>query len=277
VHRARKSLGQNFLVDPNIQKRIVHAVQPAADDEILEIGPGTGAITRRLAGLVRRLLAVELDDRLAADLDAEFRDDPSTLILNRDILDLDINDVSSHTDSLKVVGNIPYNITTPILFHLLDRRWRPASIILMVQKEVAERILAPAGTAAFGALSVGVRSIASVERLFNVGRNAFRPVPNVDSTVIRITPTRPFPLSEAREADLRQLTLSGFGWRRKQLQRTLRDAPASRLSADDIDHLQDRSGFDLRRRIETFEPTDIVRLADLLRTLGRPLPAAPPR
>lgn len=277
MHRARKSLGQNFLVDPNIQRRIVRAVQPGADDEILEIGPGTGALTRRLAGNVRRLLAVELDDRLAAELDHEFRDDPRTVILNRDILDLDIADICTHADSAKVVGNIPYNITTPILFHLLDRRWRPASIILMVQKEVAERILAPAGTAAFGALSVGVRSVAGVERLFNVGRAAFRPVPNVDSTVIRITPTRPFPLSGSRETDLRQLTLAAFGWRRKQLQRTLRDAVAYRLSPDDVEHLQTASGFDLRRRIETFEPTDIVRLADLLRDLGRPLPSAPPR
>ena len=277
MHRARKSLGQNFLVDPNIQKRIVHAIQPGTDDEVLEIGPGTGAITRRLAGNVRRLVAVELDDHLAAQLEAEFRGMPGTVILHDDILDLDIAQACTRADMLKVVGNIPYNITTPILFHLLDRRWRPASIILMVQKEVAERILAPTGTKAFGALSVGVRTVARVQRLFNVGRNAFRPVPNVDSTVIRITPIRPFPLSESREADLRQLTLAAFGWRRKQLQRTLRDAPAYRLSPDDVDHLRDASGFDLHRRIETFEPADIVRLADRLRELGRPLRSAPTR
>jgi len=277
VPRARRSLGQNFLVDPNIQKRIAHAVQPAAHDEILEVGPGTGAITRLLAGNVRRLVAVELDDRLAADLDATFREDTATLILHRDILDVRLDEVCTDTSTLKVVGNIPYNITTPILFHLLDRRWRPAVIVVMVQKEVAERILAPPSTAAFGALSVGLRTVASVERLFNVGRNAFRPAPNVDSTVLRITPTRPFPLSESREADLRLLTRTAFGWRRKQLQRTLRDAPSYRLRTEDIERLQHDSGFDLRRRIETFEPADIVRLADLLRALGRPLDSSPPR
>jgi 16S rRNA (adenine1518-N6/adenine1519-N6)-dimethyltransferase len=277
VPRARRSLGQNFLVDPNIQRRIAHAVQPASDDEILEIGPGTGAITRLLAGNVRRLVAVELDDRLAADLEAAFREDTATLILNRDILDVRLDEICPDAATLKVVGNIPYNITTPILFHLLDRRWRPAVITLMVQKEVADRILAPPATAAFGALSVGVRSVATVERLFNVGRNAFRPVPNVDSTVLRITPIRPFPLSESREADLRQLTQTAFGWRRKQLQRTLRDAPPYRLRVEDIERLQQDSGFDLRRRIETFDPDDIIRLADLLRALGRPLDPAPPR
>ncbi|MGD8277262.1 MAG: 16S rRNA (adenine(1518)-N(6)/adenine(1519)-N(6))-dimethyltransferase RsmA [Gemmatimonadota bacterium] len=277
MHRARKSLGQNFLVDPNIRRRIVHALRPASDDEVLEIGPGTGAITRLLAGNVRRLVAVELDGRLASDLDAEFHDETGIAILNRDILDLDLADVCTDTDSLKVVGNIPYNITTPILFRLLERRWRPAVILIMVQKEVADRIVADAGTAAFGALSVGVRTVATVERLFNVRRTAFRPVPNVDSTVLRITPIRPFPLSESREADLRQLTQTAFGWRRKQLQRTLRDAPAYRLAPDQVERLQNDSGFDLRRRIETFDPEDITRLADLLRRLGRPLAPGPPR
>jgi 16S rRNA (adenine1518-N6/adenine1519-N6)-dimethyltransferase len=277
VHRPRRSLGQNFLVDPNIQKRIVRALEPGADDVVLEIGPGTGAITRLIAGSVRRLVAVELDDHLARDLDTTFHTEPATLILNRDILDLELDAVCEDTARLKVVGNIPYNITTPILFHLLDRRWRPALIILMVQKEVADRILAPPATPAFGALSVGVRSVARVERLFNVGRHAFRPAPGVDSTVLRITPIRPFPLSAAREADLRQLTRTAFGWRRKQLQRTLRDAPAYRLAPDEVHRLQDESDFDLRRRIETFEPADILRLADLLRSLGRPLASPSPR
>jgi 16S rRNA (adenine1518-N6/adenine1519-N6)-dimethyltransferase len=278
MHRARKALGQNFLVDPNLQRRIAHALHALADDEVLEIGPGTGAITRLIAGAVRRLVAVELDPDLAAALQAEFAGAADVSILHQDILRLDLAAVSTRPDHLKVIGNIPYNITTPILFHLLERRWRPALIILMVQKEVAERILAPAGTRAFGALSVGVRALAEVERLFHVRRNAFRPVPNVDSTVIRITPHRPFPLSALQEADLRTLSHTAFGWRRKQLQRTLRDAPPYRLLPDDLARLQARTGFDLSRRVETFEPKDLIRLADALRALDRPLPLpTPPR
>lgn len=277
MHRAKKSLGQNFLVDPNLQRRIAQALDCHPDDEVLEIGPGLGAITRLIAGTVHRFVAVELDSDLAAALTVEFADTPGVTILNRDILGLDPAAACTDPAQLKVIGNIPYNITTPILFHLLDRRWRPRLIVLMVQKEVAERILAPAGTTAYGALSVGVRSVALVERLFHVRRTAFRPAPNVDSTVIRITPFRPFPLSSLQETDLRVLTHTAFGWRRKQLQRILRDAPRYRLSPDDLSGLQAASGFDLTRRVETFEPTDLVRLADALRAIGRPLPELPPR
>lgn len=273
-HRPRKSLGQNFLVDPGIQRRIAAALEPQPGDEILEIGPGTGAITRLLAGIVHRFVAVELDRGLAAALQETFAGSPGTTILNQNFLDLELDSITSRTADLKVVGNIPYNITTPILFHLLERRWRPALIVIMVQKEVADRITAPAATAGYGALTVGVRSVARVERLFNVRRTAFRPAPNVDSTVLRITPDRPFPLSQDQEHDLRSLTHAAFSWRRKQLQRILRDAPAYRLDPLEIRHLQEITGFDLVRRVETFEPVDLSRLADALRSLGRPQPPA---
>jgi 16S rRNA (adenine1518-N6/adenine1519-N6)-dimethyltransferase len=181
-----------------------------------------------------------------------------------------LTDCSSNTASLKVAGNIPYNITTPILFHLLKRQWRPAHIVLMVQKEVAERISAAPGEEAYGALSIGVQSISRVERLFNVSRNSFRPVPNVDSTVIRITPFRPFPLSEREEADLRTLTQTAFGWRRKQLQRSLRSSPVYRLATDQVNDLQNATGIQLDRRPESLSIDEILRLAAALRTAGLP-------
>lgn len=269
MHRARKSLGQNFLIDPNSQRRIAAAVDPAPDDEILEIGPGLGAITRILAGTVRRLIAVEIDADLADRLQNELGD-TGIEVLHQDILELDLAAICADSHDLKIVGNIPYNITTPILFHLLDRRWRPAVIIIMVQREVADRILAAPATSSYSALSVGVRSVAHVERLFNVGRKAFRPVPNVDSTVLRITPQRPFPLSAVQEADLRELTRTAFAWRRKQLQRTLRSAVGYRLTAPELVRLRESTGFELSHRVETFEPFELVRLADHLREMGRP-------
>jgi 16S rRNA (adenine1518-N6/adenine1519-N6)-dimethyltransferase len=183
---------------------------------------------------------------------------------------LPLTEITRETASLKVAGNIPYNITTPILFHLLKRQWRPAHIVLMVQKEVAERISAAPGEEAYGALSIGVQSISSVERLFNVSRNSFRPVPNVDSTVIRITPFRPFPLSEQEEADLRALTQTAFGWRRKQLQRTLRSSPAYQLALDQVIDIQTETGIQLERRPESLSIDEILLLATALRRAGLP-------
>jgi 16S rRNA (adenine1518-N6/adenine1519-N6)-dimethyltransferase len=125
----------------------------------------------------------------------------------------------------RIIGNIPYNITTPIIFRLL-RRPRPRDIVLMIQDEVARRIVAPVGTKEYGALTVGVGSVARAERLFKVKRGAFRPVPGVDSAVIRITPTQPEPLDELEEARLRTLVRAAFQWRRKQMRRILRDHPS---------------------------------------------------
>lgn len=266
---ARKSLGQNFLVDPNIQRKIVEAARLDADSDVLEIGPGHGALTRHIAGNVRRLTLVELDRDLAAALRQTYHGRDDVVILERDILETPLDTLGDDANRRIVIGNIPYFITTPILFHLLRRNWRPAHIVLMVQREVADRIVATSGEA-FGALSVGVQSVARVDRLFRVSRKAFRPVPNVDSTLLRITPLRPFPLSAGEETDLRVLTQAAFGWRRKQLQRTLRSAPAYRLDADDVRRTAAATGLDLGNRPENLSTPDLIRLARALREAGRP-------
>jgi 16S rRNA (adenine1518-N6/adenine1519-N6)-dimethyltransferase len=271
VHRARKSLGQNFLVDPNQQRRIVAALEPTAADTVLEIGPGQGALTRHLAGTVGRLILVELDNALAADLAAEYREQPHVTVVHDDFMRLDLQAVTADPHALKVVGNIPYNITTPIIFRLLERAVRPQRIVLMVQREVADRVMAAPGSSEYGALSVGVRTVARVERLFNVGRGSFRPVPRVDSTVLRLTPIVPEPLSPDEETDLRVLTRVVFSWRRKQLQKTLRAAPAYGLDAGEITRLQELAGVQLMRRPEELAPDTFVQLSRELRALGRPL------
>jgi 16S rRNA (adenine1518-N6/adenine1519-N6)-dimethyltransferase len=260
--RAKKSLGQNFLVDVNLQRKIVEAIHPEPGDEVLEIGPGPGALTRHLAPRVGRLVLVELDDELARRLREDFAATEHVRVVHADILDLDLEDVSEDPGRLKVIGNIPYNITTPILFSLLERNPRPRAIVLMVQREVADRILASPGSKAFGALAVGVQSIARAERVLNVGRHAFKPAPDVESTVLRITPIIPPPLDSETERSLRALTRAAFGQRRKQFQRILRDA--YRLDPHQIEELERRTGFDLRQRPETFSADEFIQLTAAL-------------
>ena len=269
--RAKRSLGQNFLVDPGAQRRIVDALEAGADDEVVEIGPGHGALTQHLAGTVRRLVLVELDNELAASLEREYAGRDDVRVVHRDVLDTDIASLLQEPARARIVGNIPYNITTPILFHLLDTRPRPERIVVMIQKEVADRIIAQPGSRTYGALSVAIRAVADVERVLQVKRGAFRPVPDVDSTVIRIRPRVPAPLTLDEERDLRELTRATFGWRRKQLGTILRDAPPYALAKEQVDELAARTGIAPDQRPETLEPATFVALAGALRALGRPV------
>ena len=261
--RAKKSLGQNFLVDPNLQRKIVEALNPTPADTVLEIGPGSGALTRHLLDRGGRLVLVELDDALAGALEDEWGGRPDVDIRHEDFLLTDLGTLGVDPSRLLVVGNIPYNITAPIIFKLLERP-RPREILLMVQREVAERLVAPAGTSEYGALSVGVRSVADVEGVLRVPRTAFRPQPRVDSSVVRITATVPPPLSPEEEASLRTVIRAAFQWRRKQLQKTLREHPGLVLSRPSLDRVASETGWDLTRRPETLEPEDFVRLTKLI-------------
>ncbi len=262
-HRPKRSLGQNFLVDENLQKKIVRALGALPTDEVLEIGPGRGALTRHLAGEVRRLVLVELDDDLAKALEDRYGEHPDVRVLHRDILDLDLSEASEDPTRLLVVGNIPYNITTPIVFKLLERP-RPREIVLMVQDDVAERIVGPVGTKAYGALSVGVRTVAEVERLFRVGRGAFRPVPGVDSAVIRLRPLRPEPLEAEEEERLRRLVRAAFQWRRKQLGKILRDHPDLLFAGEVVEDALRRVGAEPSERPERLAPETWLDLARAL-------------
>jgi len=258
--RAKRSLGQNFLVDPNLQRKIVEALGAGPGDEVLEVGPGRGALTRHLAGRVGRLVLVELDDALAAELGAAYGDRADVEVVHGDVLRVRLCDHVRDTSRLRVVGNIPYNITTPILFRLLERP-RPAEIVLMVQDEVAERIVAEPGTKAYGALAVGVQTVARAERLFGVGRNAFRPTPRVDSAVVRLQPLRPEPLAEAEEARLRLLVRAAFQWRRKQIGKILRGHPDLLIPPGPADEILARLGVGASERPERLAPETFVSLA----------------
>ena len=262
-HRAKRSLSQNFLVDPNLQRKIVKSLKPLATDRVIEIGPGTGALTRHLVDRVAQLQMIELDDRLAAQLGEEFRDRDDVVVLHTDALEIAINELTDG-EPYKVIGNLPYGITTPIIFHILDQRPRPQVMVLTVQKEVAERLVARPGTKDFGALTVGVQAVARLELLFTISRQAFRPRPEVDSAVVRIEPISPPPLSLPEEESFRRLTRAAFSRRRKQLQRVLRQAPEYALSGEEAAGLLRSLDVDPATRPDALPVSDYIRLAAAL-------------
>jgi 16S rRNA (adenine1518-N6/adenine1519-N6)-dimethyltransferase len=267
--RARKSLGQNFLIDANIQRKIVAALEPQPQETVVEIGPGLGALTVHLLGNVAHLIVIELDDRLAEQLQAQHGERADFTLVHDNVLDVDLTKLALPTD-YKIIGNIPYNITTPLLFKLLEPPVRPALLVIMVQKEVAQRVTATPGHKEYGALSVGVQSVARAERLFTVSRGSFRPSPNVDSAVLRITPISPAPLTRAEENDLRALTRTLFGQRRKQMQSILRRAPGYELDAAQVERVAAAIGVEPSCRPEELSPLQFIQLARVLRNDDRP-------
>jgi 16S rRNA (adenine1518-N6/adenine1519-N6)-dimethyltransferase len=228
-HRPRKRWGQNFLHDRRAIERIMDAIAPAAGDVILEIGPGEGVLTRPLLATGATVHAVEIDRDLAAKLDQWPQAGTTLHVHVGDALAFDPAAVAA-AGPVRVVGNLPYNISTPILFHLLARRAHIRDLHLMLQREVVDRMAAPAGAHARGRLSVMLQAWCRVEPLLHLPPGAFRPPPRVDSTVVRLRlldqPLVP-PEHERAFADLVRLA---FGGRRKTLRRTL----APRLDAETI-------------------------------------------
>jgi len=263
--RAKRSLGQNFLVDPNLQRKIAGAVAPATEEgeSVLEIGPGHGALTRHLAGTGAAVTAVELDDQLATALAARYEDDPRVTVVHGDILSVDLSSLTPDWGSTRVVGNIPYNITTPIIFRLLQLPY-PGDIVLTVQAEVAARIMSGPGTRVYGALSVGVAVHANVARICKVPRQAFRPVPRVDSVAIRITPRDPPRVTVAEAARVRTLVRAAFSWRRKQLGTILRRHPDLRCPASSVDETLAPRGLSPTLRPEQLSPEEYLWLSSAL-------------
>jgi 16S rRNA (adenine1518-N6/adenine1519-N6)-dimethyltransferase len=217
VPHAKRRLGQHFLSDPGILGRIADALGAGPDDSVLEIGPGRGGLTAQLAARAGRLVAIEKDRDLVPVLRARF---PGATIIEGDALALDWHALAG--GGSLVTGNIPYNITSPLIDKALEPPL-PARIVFLVQKEVAERLAAGAGDKAYGALSVGVQAVATVERLDTVGAGAFQPRPKVDSAVVRLTPLAAPLVPSPAQASFRRLVVGLFGFRRKQLIRGLRE------------------------------------------------------
>jgi 16S rRNA (adenine1518-N6/adenine1519-N6)-dimethyltransferase len=263
-HSAKKSLSQNFLIDPNLQRKIVEALEPQPTDHVVEIGPGTGALTRHLVDSVGHLTLVELDDTLAAQLREEYAGREHVEVLHGDALEIAASEAAGN-DAFKLIGNIPYGITTPLIFHVLEARPRPQVMVLTVQKEVADRMAARPGTKDYGALTVGVQAVARLETLFTISRHAFRPRPEVDSAVVRFEPISPPQLSPTQEQSFRRLTRAAFSRRRKQLQKVLRQAPEYALSVEEAARLLHSLDIDPATRPDALPVVDYLRLADALK------------
>lgn len=261
----RKRLGQHFLTDERVVDRIADALEITSADTVVEIGPGRGVLTDRLVQRAGRVVAVELDNALAALLRDRYADQsPSAVveIVQADVLDVSLGALA-RGDYL-LAGNVPYYITTPILFHALERPM-PRRAVFLVQREVAERATAPPGGKIYGALSVNLQCVTHVEHVFDVPPGAFRPSPSVDSSVLRLTPlAEPLVADETREP-FQRFVQQLFGMRRKQLVRTLRTMLVR--DAETVSAALHTLGIDPTARPETLAPSDFARLFDGVRAL----------
>jgi len=250
-----KRLGQHFLNDSEALRDIADALRVGKEDLVVEIGPGRGALTELILARAGHVIAVELDRELAARLRKSHDGDPRLTVIEADILEVSFRDIV--TGPFAVVGNVPYYITTPILFHVLQAPL-PTRAVFLVQKEVAERIVAPPGSREYGALSVNVQAIARPEIVRDVPASAFSPPPKVDSCVVRITPLEKtlVPVEDLQE--FRVFVQAVFGMRRKQLGNVLRSV--RRISLEDASRILVEQGIDPQARPETLAPAQLAAL-----------------
>jgi len=257
----RKRFGQNFLLRPDLAERIVDHAHVRPDDVVVEIGPGTGALTSHLIGRVRRLIAIEKDLGLAEYLREEFGDMPGVDIRQGDFLEADLAAIAAETgvEKLLVIGNIPYNVTTPVLERLFEQRAVVRAAVLLVQKEYAERLGAAAGSPEYGSLTLFARYHALLEPLMTLKANAFWPKPGVDSMLVRFFMRDEPPVVVPSEALLFRIIRGAFHMRRKQLFNTVGEALDLRKEA--VERLLRHAGIAGARRGETLTLEEFAKIA----------------
>lgn len=222
-HKARKRFGQNFLHDAGIIHQIVFAISPQSDDNIVEIGPGKGAITGPILEQIGKINVVELDRDLIPILKENVATKGELVIHNADAMKYDFSQLSQEAHTLRVIGNLPYNISTPLLFHLVNFLPAIKDMHFMLQKEVVDRIVAKPNTKAYGRLGVMLQYFCHVEKLFIVKPGAFNPAPKVDSAIVRLTPHTNMPVKVSSESDLSIIVTQCFSMRRKTLRNNLKE------------------------------------------------------
>jgi 16S rRNA (adenine1518-N6/adenine1519-N6)-dimethyltransferase len=253
--RPKKRLGQHFLHDPAVVRRLVDAIKPQPADTMVEVGSGPGALTIPLCDKLERLHVVEVDRELAAALPARVPHAERLVVHEADALAFDFNALANGPRSLRVVGNLPYNISTPLLFHLLTFAAAIKDMHVMLQREVVERMTAAPGGKEYGRLTVMLALHARAEVCFDVGPGAFTPPPKVWSTVVRIVPHAAPPFAVPDRARFAALVALLFSMRRKTLGRSLK----GRLTPEQLV----AAGIDPKARPETLAPADFARLAAL--------------
>lgn len=263
--RTSKKYGQNFLTDENIVKKIVDAVEIKDNDLIIEIGPGIGTLTVELAKEAYMVLAIEIDKKLIPILNENLSEYENIKVINKDFLQTDIKEIieaEEFSGDVKIIGNLPYYITTPIIMKILEERIDAKSITIMVQKEVADRLKAHPGTKEYGAISVAVQYYSEIKMITQVSREVFIPKPNVDSTVIRLD-IREKPAVEVENEELFfQIVKAGFNQRRKTLLNSLSNFMSIEKAI--IERTLMECDIDPKRRGETLSLAEFAKLEKTL-------------
>lgn len=261
MHTPRKRFGQHFLHDDIVVKRIIAALAPKPDEHLIEIGPGEGALTFPILRQVKQLEAIELDRDLIAYLEEHAKPLGNLKLHVADVLKIDFNTLKQDARLLRIFGNLPYNISTPLLFHLLTFAPIISDMVFMLQLEVAERMAAPANSDHYGRLSVMVQYYCRVEFLFKVPADAFRPPPQVTSAIIRLIPYREFPYRAINNELFTTIVRHAFGQRRKTLRNSLKDL----IDDDTWAHIAIHSDL----RAENLSVKDFVQITNALATKVR--------
>ena len=269
----KKSLGQNFLTDINVLKKIVTAAQVGPDDDVIEIGPGIGALTEQLAKKAHQVLALEIDERLLPVLAETLSPYPNVEVVHQDILKADLKSlIANHFDGkhhLKIVANLPYYITTPIIMHLLETEIDFEQIVVMMQKEVAERLAATPGSKDYGSLSIGVQYEMDCQIAFIVPKTVFIPQPKVDSAIISLTKKHEREMQPRDEKFFHQLVRGAFMHRRKSLWNNLQGLYGKEATTKEkLTQALTQAEIAPSIRAERLTIADFIRLADSLLAMG---------
>jgi 16S rRNA (adenine1518-N6/adenine1519-N6)-dimethyltransferase len=272
--RLKKSLGQNFLTDFHVLDKIMNAADLTTNSGVIEIGPGIGALTEQLAKIAKKVVAIELDQRLIPVLNELFVEDSHVEIIHGDALQIDLQKIiQTHFDeveSLHIVANLPYYVTSPILIRLLEERLPLKNIVIMIQKEVADRLTATPGTKDYSSLSVLVQYFATTETVARVPSHVFVPRPQVDSAVVRLNIREVPAVSVVNEALFFQIVRAAFAQRRKTLLNALYAYFSSFASKVDIENWLTNAGIDPKRRGETLQLQEFADLTQVIDSATNP-------
>ncbi|MBR2619626.1 MAG: 16S rRNA (adenine(1518)-N(6)/adenine(1519)-N(6))-dimethyltransferase RsmA [Firmicutes bacterium] len=262
-----KSLGQNFITDKSVIERIVEGSDVGEDDLVIEIGPGIGVLTAEAAESAAKVVAIEIDKKLIPILAETLADYDNIRVINQDILKTDINEIireereaGSFTGGVKIMGNLPYYITTPIIMGILEKGVEADSITIMMQKEVADRIKAAPGGKIYGAISAAVQYYCEVEQVASVPKEVFVPRPKVDSAVLKLSIRKERPVDLIDEKSFFACIKAGFGQRRKTLLNSL--TGVNGLPKEDIKEILEAAGVEPARRAETLDINEFAAIAN---------------
>ena len=256
THQARKRFGQNFLHDQQVIDRIIREIAPTSTDHLLEIGPGQGALTEQLADSGATVDCVELDRDLVEHLRHQYRNYDNVHIHQHDILKFDLNDLELSDKRVRIIGNLPYNISTPVLFHLLKYYEKIEDMSFMLQLEVVERMSASVGDKDYGRLSLMLQYFCQAQKLFDVPPQAFTPQPKVNSAIVRLTPHKALPITVKDTDCLKVVVRTAFNQRRKTLKNSLKTL----ISDSELSDLE----IDMTLRPEKLTLTDYVKISDAI-------------